>query len=79
LMHGMIDRVIPIKFGRRLYAAANEPKEALWVPDAGHNDVYTPLTQKKVLNFLARIQDGALRWSPKAAAMSAAPATQAAH
>ncbi|WP_019503088.1 alpha/beta hydrolase [Pseudanabaena sp. PCC 6802] len=38
VMHGQIDEVIPIHHGQKLYAAAPEPKLALWVEGAGHND-----------------------------------------
>jgi len=39
LIHGTEDRVVPFAHGRRLWAAAPEPKRALWVQGAGHNDV----------------------------------------
>jgi abhydrolase domain-containing protein 17 len=39
IIHGTRDEVIPVAHGRRLYAAAREPKQALWVEGAGHNDV----------------------------------------
>jgi fermentation-respiration switch protein FrsA (DUF1100 family) len=55
LMHGEQDQVVPIKFGRRLFAAANEPKQAEYVPEAGHNDVYNLRIQQLVLNFLAKL------------------------
>jgi len=38
VMHGMEDEIIPIVHGRRLFNAAPEPKRALWVEGAGHND-----------------------------------------
>src|SRR5262245_48665286 len=38
VMHGMEDDIIPIDHGRRLFNAAPEPKRALWVEGAGHND-----------------------------------------
>jgi fermentation-respiration switch protein FrsA (DUF1100 family) len=38
IMHGMEDEIIPIDHGRRLFNAASEPKRALWVEGAGHND-----------------------------------------
>jgi hypothetical protein len=40
VMHGDADTVIPQTFGRQLYAAANEPKEAFWPTGVGHNDVF---------------------------------------
>ena len=39
VIHGTEDEVIPVSHGRRLYAIAAEPKEALWVEGAHHNDV----------------------------------------
>jgi len=36
LMHGERDGVIPIRFGRELFAAAPEPKGAKWFPEANH-------------------------------------------
>jgi fermentation-respiration switch protein FrsA (DUF1100 family) len=39
VIHGTADEVIPVSHGRRLYAIAREPKEALWVEGAHHNDV----------------------------------------
>ena len=36
IYHGEEDRVVPIRFGRALFDAANEPKESLWIPGAGH-------------------------------------------
>ncbi|HEX2095653.1 MAG TPA: alpha/beta hydrolase [Longimicrobiaceae bacterium] len=38
VIHGVHDEVIPVSHGRRLFAAAPEPKRSLWV-EAGHNDV----------------------------------------
>ena len=39
VIHGGADTLIPAEHGRRLYAAANEPKRLVIVPDACHNDV----------------------------------------
>ncbi|NJN31064.1 MAG: alpha/beta hydrolase [Synechococcales cyanobacterium RM1_1_8] len=38
IMHGEQDGVIPLWHGQKLYEAAPEPKQALWVEAAGHND-----------------------------------------
>jgi fermentation-respiration switch protein FrsA (DUF1100 family) len=40
VMHGDADYVIPQSLGRRLFAAANEPKEGFWPSGVGHNDVF---------------------------------------
>ena len=39
IIHGTEDEVIPVSHGRRLYEVAAEPKEALWIEGAHHNDV----------------------------------------
>ncbi|EYF04800.1 alpha/beta hydrolase [Chondromyces apiculatus] len=39
VIHGRRDRVVPFKHGEALFASAPEPKRALWVDEAGHNDV----------------------------------------
>ena len=39
-VHGTADEVVPYELGRRLFAAAGEPKQWLDVPGAHHNDVY---------------------------------------
>jgi fermentation-respiration switch protein FrsA (DUF1100 family) len=66
LMHGEIDQTVPVKFGKQLFAAANEPKEADFIPGAGHNDVYDLRVQQQVLNFLARLPtDPLLKPQPK--------------
>jgi abhydrolase domain-containing protein 17 len=39
VIHGNRDEVIAPWHGRRLFEAAPEPKRALWVEEAGHNDL----------------------------------------
>lgn len=39
ILHGERDRVIPVQFGRALFAAAPEPKEGWFSPDGGHEDL----------------------------------------
>jgi fermentation-respiration switch protein FrsA (DUF1100 family) len=38
IMHGTADEIVGVSHGRALYRAAPEPKRALWVEGAGHND-----------------------------------------
>ena len=38
VMHGEDDEIVPVAHGRRLFRAAADPKRALWVKGAGHND-----------------------------------------
>jgi uncharacterized protein len=39
VLQGEGDQVVPIRFGRALLAAAHEPKESWFSPEAGHNDL----------------------------------------
>jgi fermentation-respiration switch protein FrsA (DUF1100 family) len=39
VIQGFEDGVVPWEHGRRLFAAAPEPKRHLWVPEAGHNNI----------------------------------------
>lgn len=40
VMHGDADQVIPQAFGRRLFEAANHPKEGFWPQGIGHRDIF---------------------------------------
>lgn len=57
IVHGGTDRVVPIRFGEALYAAAVSPKDSLWIPDAGHNDLDAFGASDKVLAFLAALAE----------------------
>ena len=39
MVHGELDKTVPIRFAKKLFAAAKQPKEAVWLKDAGHNDL----------------------------------------
>ncbi len=52
VVHGERDRTVPIQFGRALFAAAREPKQAAWLPNAEHNDLYDHGAGQAVLKFL---------------------------
>ena len=52
--HGVKDTTIPIRFGRKLYDLAVDPKESLWVKGAGHNDLFAYEADLAVLEFLQR-------------------------
>src|SRR6476620_8121335 len=39
MLHGARDATIPITFGERLFALAQEPKQFVRFPDGGHNDL----------------------------------------
>ena len=39
VLHGELDRIIPIRFGERLFTLANEPKQMVRFPSGGHVDL----------------------------------------
>lgn len=54
MVHGERDRIVPAKFGRVLFAAASEPKQAYWAPDGGHNDLAQHGLLEVAVDFIAR-------------------------
>ena len=54
VVHGEQDGVIPVRFGRRLFQAAAEPKEAHFLSNAGHNDLFEHGLTDIELAFLAK-------------------------
>jgi uncharacterized protein len=38
VLHSRADEVVPFAHGERLFAAAREPRECVWIGAAGHND-----------------------------------------
>jgi fermentation-respiration switch protein FrsA (DUF1100 family) len=54
IMHGERDRIIPIRYGRELFHAASEPKEAKWFADGNHTNFDEFGGPAAVLDFLKR-------------------------
>jgi hypothetical protein len=52
VLHGEKDRVVPIRYGRALFAAANEPKEFHAFPEADHNDLHEFGLSREAIGFL---------------------------
>ena len=40
VIHGEKDNVIDINFGKKVFKSAPEPKKAIFVKNAGHNNLY---------------------------------------
>jgi fermentation-respiration switch protein FrsA (DUF1100 family) len=57
-VHGDADRVVPYALGRRLFAAANEPKRFVTVPGGDHNNLYTPEYVRALDEFLGALPPG---------------------
>lgn len=55
VVHGEQDRIVPVRFGRTLFEAAAEPKQAYWAGEGGHNDLARYGLLEAVVNFLARL------------------------
>ena len=55
ILHGERDRIVPATHGRRLLAAGNEPKEGVFLSEAGHNDLHYHGAARIEINFLRRV------------------------
>jgi uncharacterized protein len=53
ILHGERDSVVPIAFGERLFALANEPKRMVRLPDGNHVDLDEHGAAEVVKAFLA--------------------------
>jgi fermentation-respiration switch protein FrsA (DUF1100 family) len=56
MFHGDKDQIIPIKFGRKLFDAANEPKRFVAMPGHDHNDARPALFFAELDKFLDRLK-----------------------
>lgn len=55
LLHGEKDRMVPVRLGRAVFAAASQPKQAVWLAQAGHTDMVAHGALETVLGFLNRL------------------------
>jgi hypothetical protein len=55
VIHGEKDGIVPIRFGRKLFAAANEPKRFIAYPQAGHMDCYRFGAFEAVVDFMESV------------------------
>jgi fermentation-respiration switch protein FrsA (DUF1100 family) len=54
IIHGNNDSTIPVALSRRLFEAAQEPKQFVLIEGAGHNDLYSHGASAAVLEFLTK-------------------------
>ena len=62
IIHGRDDHVVKFWHGEELQEAAHEPKQFLWVDNAGHGDVSTVAREqyeRAIKKFVAQIQTSA--------------------
>lgn len=52
VLHGEADQIIPVTQGRRLFAAATEPKRLITYPGYGHNDLDSAPVARDATAFL---------------------------
>jgi uncharacterized protein len=55
IVHGERDRVTSVKFGRMLHAAANEPKQAVFLPEADHNNLMDHGLARMTMEFVEKL------------------------
>lgn len=56
IIHGDADRVIGQPHGRALFAAAKEPKKALWIDGGGHTDLFDFGAGEAVIGFIEGLE-----------------------
>ncbi|WP_236686419.1 alpha/beta hydrolase [Paramagnetospirillum magnetotacticum] len=54
VVHGGKDTLVPVIMGHAVLNAADTIKEGLFLPEAGHNDLWEHGASKKILDFIAR-------------------------
>ena len=54
LLHGYKDYVINEAFGKKVFEAAPKPKKALFIQNAGHNNLFEFNLINKILNYLKK-------------------------
>jgi uncharacterized protein len=74
LVHGEKDRTTSVRFGRMIYDAANEPKRAHFIAEAGHNDLIEHGMAKSVAAFLDELPAGDSGDQPALRALVTSPA-----
>ena len=53
VIHGKRDNTVPFKYGQRLFELAAEPKEALFLPGASHNNLFAdPQVPARIVAFV---------------------------
>ena len=55
-IHSKKDSVVPFRFGKKLFLAANEPKKHLWLEDSDHNsNLEKESVRKSIIDFIQSV------------------------
>ncbi len=52
IIHGGRDTIVPVRFGEKLFALANEPKKFIRVENAGHQPLDIPATMNRMKEWI---------------------------
>ena len=63
ILHGEADQIVPVSMGREMFALANEPKDIVTLPGAGHNDHWQFGSFEAINAWIDRLLSGALEKS----------------
>jgi len=55
IIHGEEDKLVPVEFGKRLFASASQPKELEIVSGLGHDVLFEETTWARETEFFARV------------------------
>ena len=55
VIHGEKDNIINVGFGKKVFDAAPFPKKGIFIPKAGHNNLYEFNLYEKIFNFIKKI------------------------
>ena len=54
IVHGEKDNIIKIELGKKVFDAAPEPKKSLYIPNAGHNNLYDFNLYEEIFSFIEK-------------------------
>lgn len=57
VIHGEKDNIINISLGKKVFNAAPYPKQALFIPGAGHNNLFDFNVEEQLLIFLEKLKN----------------------
>jgi len=57
IIHGQLDQVIPVHFGRSLFDAAIEPKKIVVFPKGGHTDLFDHGAMQEIRLFMQSLRN----------------------